>query len=269
MRKIVDCIMFYNELDMLEFRLDYLSEVVDFFVISEANKTHVGKEKPLFLKENLHRFERYLDKMVLVECESLEEYDPSLNAWINESRHRQSISEGIGRIELNPSDVILVSDVDEIPDAITLKEIKESGIKGLHTFVQDFYYYNIGCKISSRWKFPKAADFETYKTFGPQRMRMATFEESCKEIERGGWHFSYFGPPEFIRNKIENFAHQEFNSEEFKDIERIKSRVGKRENIFDDQKFEFIEPSENPYLPAGYQKLLEMAEVWNPNFIIR
>ena len=42
MRKIVDCVMFYNELDMLEFRLEYLSDSVDFFVISEATRTHVG-----------------------------------------------------------------------------------------------------------------------------------------------------------------------------------------------------------------------------------
>ena len=262
MRKIVDCVMFYNELDMLEFRLEYLSDSVDFFVISEATRTHVGKEKPLFLRENLKRFERHLKKMVIVECDDLEEYDPSLNAWINESRHRQSISKGVDRLGLDPSDVILVSDVDEIPDAEILSDIRKSGIDGLHSLVQDMYYYNLGCKIvDTRWNFPKVADFSTYSQIGPQGMRMATFAEGTKSIERGGWHFSYFGSYEFIRNKIENFAHQEFNHEELKNIERIKSRVENRKNLYDEQKFEFIEPSENEYLPEGYQKLLEISGI--------
>lgn len=264
MRKIVDCFTFYNELDMLEFRLDYLSEAVDFFVICEATRTHIGKEKPLFFKENLARFERHIDKIVHVECRDLEEYDPSLNAWINESRQRRYISEGIESLNLQNSDVIIVTDADEIPDIETLLEIKKTGIEGLHTLVQDLYYYNLGCKVG-RWRFPKAADFETYKSIGsPQEMRMATFGDRGKDIERGGWHFSYFGSPEFIRNKIEQFAHQEYNSEDYKDTEKIKSKMESGENLYDGQKFEFIDPSENQYLPIGYKRLINLAQVWDP-----
>ena len=270
MRKIVDCFIFYNEIDMLEFRLDYLKDSVDFFVIAEASKTHVGKEKPLFLKENLSRFERYMDKIILIECDDLSDFIPGSPdvetlPWENEVRHRDSINKGIDILNrlhgLDDSDIILISDLDEIPDTNTLLDIKKVGIEGINSLVQDLYYYNLTCKVD-RWRFSKAIDFLTYKSYGsPHNIRMTTFQEIGKDIEKGGWHFSYFGNPEFIINKIESFSHQSLNNDEFKDIERIKSRVENRENLYDDKKFEFINPSENTYLPEGYQKLIDMTNI--------
>jgi len=268
MNKIVDCFIFYNELDMLEFRLDYLKETVDFFVITEATKTFVGKEKPLFLKENLSRFEKYMDKIILIECDDLSDFIPESPdveslPWENEVRHRDSINKGIDILNrlhgLNDSDIILISDLDEIPDTNTLSHIKKVGIEGINSLVQDLYYYNLSCKVD-RWRFSKAIDFLTYKSYGsPHTIRMTTFQNIGEDIEKGGWHFSYFGTPEFIINKIESFSHQSLNNDEFKDIERIKARIENRENLYDDKKFEFIDPSENTYLPEGYQKLIDMA----------
>ena len=47
--KIIDCFIFYNELDLLEYRLNILNDVVDYFVIVESTHTFVGKEKVLLL----------------------------------------------------------------------------------------------------------------------------------------------------------------------------------------------------------------------------
>ena len=49
---IVDCFMFYNEIDMLLYRINTLKDVVDYFVIVESKYTHSGKEKALFYDNN-------------------------------------------------------------------------------------------------------------------------------------------------------------------------------------------------------------------------
>ena len=51
-----DCFSFFNELDLLEIRLNVLKDAVDKFVLVEAGETHSGKPKPLYFKENEARF---------------------------------------------------------------------------------------------------------------------------------------------------------------------------------------------------------------------
>ena len=62
--KIYDCFNFFNELDILELRLNILYEHVDYFVIVEADKTHSGENKPFYLKENMERFKKFSDKII-------------------------------------------------------------------------------------------------------------------------------------------------------------------------------------------------------------
>jgi hypothetical protein len=255
--KVADCFIFYNELDMLEFRLEYLKDVVDYFVIVEATKTFVGKEKTLYFRDNKSRFVKYLHRIIHVVVSDLHDFsEESPVGWANEEMHRNSISKGISKISLDPSDIVLISDVDEIPDSDTILNIKKIGISGIHSLVQDLYYYNLGFKIS-KWNFAKALDFDTYKQWGarPHSIRIAHFDGIGIEIEKGGWHFSYFGTANFIKNKIESFSHQEYNREDIKDS--IIYKIENGENLFDDRKFEFLEPSENPYLPDGYEKIID------------
>ena len=62
--KIIDAFTFYNELDMLLYRLSVLDHVVDHFIIVEATKTHAGKDKPLFFEDNKQMFSRFLHKIL-------------------------------------------------------------------------------------------------------------------------------------------------------------------------------------------------------------
>ena len=56
MRKIYDCFNFFNELDLLEIRLNTLYDIVDYFVIIESNLTHSGEVKPFYYEDNKSRF---------------------------------------------------------------------------------------------------------------------------------------------------------------------------------------------------------------------
>jgi beta-1,4-mannosyl-glycoprotein beta-1,4-N-acetylglucosaminyltransferase len=62
--KIIDCFTFYNELKLLEYRLNILYNIVDYFIIVEANQTHQGKSKKLYYNENKNRFEKFQDKII-------------------------------------------------------------------------------------------------------------------------------------------------------------------------------------------------------------
>lgn len=253
--KIIDCFIFYNELDMLEFRLEELNDFVDRFVIVESTKTFVGKEKPLFFQDNIQRFEKYIDKITHI----IENDMSNKNPWVNETTQRNAINKGVKSLNLKDNDIILISDVDEIPDTKTLSDFKKNGVNQLFTLRQEMYYYNLTCKFNGVWHFPKAINYLTYKMYenSPQTIRMT----SGQIIYNGGWHFSYFGDANFIKNKINNFSHQEYNSDEFTNQEHIETVIKSGKDLFKREKdnitYTIIQPEENPYLPKNYKKLLK------------
>lgn len=253
-RKIIDCFIFYNELEMLEFRMEELNDVVDRFVIVESTKTFMRKEKELIFQKNLERYSKFLDKITHVIVDDLDDIDP----WKNEHKQRNAIHKGISDLNLNPEDIIIVTDVDEIPDVTTIKEIKNNGLSNsVHILGQDMYYYNIKCKYNGRWHFPKICNFLTYsKINSPQTIRFA----HGPVIEKGGWHFSYFGDTEFIKNKIKNFSHQEYNNDEFVNDEHIESVINSGKDLFKRENqnitYTIIEPEDNTYLPKNYKMLI-------------
>jgi beta-1,4-mannosyl-glycoprotein beta-1,4-N-acetylglucosaminyltransferase len=253
--KIIDCFIFYNELDMLEFRLEELNDVVDRFVIVESTKTFVGKEKPLFFNENLQRFEKYLPKITHIIEQNLTDKNP----WVNETTQRNAIDKGIKSLNLNDNDIIMITDVDEIPDTETLEKLKEKGsLQKLMTLRQEMYYYNLNCKFNGVWHFPKILNYNTYKFLeSPQQIRMSPGEI----IFNGGWHFSYFGDSKFIKNKIQNFSHQEYNNDEFVNDEHIENVIKEGKDLFKRENqnitYTMVYPEENSYLPKNYKKLLK------------
>ncbi|MFC2147146.1 hypothetical protein ACFLR9_01150 [Bacteroidota bacterium] len=129
-KMIVDCFTFFNELDLLEIRLKYLYDSVDYFIIVEADKTHNGEDKNYFLKDNMDRYKSFQDKMIYVPIK-IEDYDKEeyvageTDAWKREIYQRNSIEIGLRELNLKPNDLILISDLDEIPNKLILKNLKK------------------------------------------------------------------------------------------------------------------------------------------------
>jgi len=73
---IYECIIFFNELDLLEIRLNELKDVVDKFVIVEASFTFSSKPKPFYFEENKDRYSKFLDKIIYVKVEELPYFAP-------------------------------------------------------------------------------------------------------------------------------------------------------------------------------------------------
>src|SRR3954464_1583382 len=91
---IYDCFTFFNELDLLEIRLNELDPVVDKFVLVEATKTHQGKDKPLYFLENKARYEKFLAKIIHVVVNEYPDYEGK-SAWLLEHHQRNMIIEGL------------------------------------------------------------------------------------------------------------------------------------------------------------------------------
>ena len=167
-RKIIDGFIFYNELDLLQYRLHSLYDVVDFFIICEATHTFAGHPKSLYYKDNKHLFEKYQDKIIHLVIDDLPFLHPvnieKNEQWENEKIQRNSISRGFANLTLNDDDYILVSDVDEIPSKSVLEACKMSVLPiEMASFQLDFYYYNLNSFMNSNWNYSKILTWKKYK----------------------------------------------------------------------------------------------------------
>jgi len=261
--KIIDGFTFYNELDMLLYRLSVLDDVVDYFIIVEATKTHAGKDKILYYEENKHLYEKFAHKIIHIIDEELIVPDTTKDEqWNNEIHQRNEIKKGLEIIDLilTNDDLLIISDLDEIPDTTMLKDIKQNNKKIEYSALEmDFYYYNLNCKIMENWYHGKVVRYGIFKANLDITCNKIRMGRPFSLIERGGWHLSYFGDGEFIKNKLENFAHQEFNKEEYTNIDTINKCIENYYNIFEGKpcnRYVKIPIAENKFLPPLYDTLL-------------
>ena len=257
MPKIIDCFIFYNELDLLKYRLNVL-KVVDTFIIVESTHTFSGKEKPLYYKENEHMFAEFSHKIIHIVVDMPYKFPVNIAAreqWKNEHHQRNSITLGLEKLTLAGDDIILITDVDEIPDPTTLTMLKGSNFE-MCILCMDFYYYNLNTRFDTKWYHAKILKYSKF-------LSMKTTCDAIRHarstiVQRGGWHLSYFGDAEFIKNKITNFSHQEFNNDKFTDPVKIEKRIKNFGDLFDrpESHLRKVAINENNYLPPLYKEFL-------------
>ena len=223
---VYDCFMFYNELDLLELRLGELDGVVDRFVLVEATRTHRGNLKPLFYADNRERYRQFSDKIIHVVVDGLLEDTSAAGAtWQNECLHRNGISRGLGGAK--DDDLIVVSDVDEIPRPSMLAEKRE----GLFDMRLSYYYYNLVWP-NSHWSGSIVSRLGMVKLNSPQGMRdMARFS-NMPFLPQQGWHFSYLGNEEDIVVKLKSFCHAEMDVPKFTSAGMISRAIKDRRLFF-------------------------------------
>ena len=265
--KIIDCFIFYNELELLTYRINILNDVVDYFVIVESTHTFIGKEKKLYFDENKNLFEKFKKKIIHIIVDDFPYKYPNINfnkkeQWQNEYFQRNAISRGIDRINhinnLNDNDLIIISDTDEIPDPRTLSNIKNGNINvDIGSFEMDLYYYNLNTKFDNKWYACKIISYKKYKEPNITCQEIRKNNRGIKHIPNGGWHLSYFGDANFIKNKINNFSHQELNNDNYTNLSKIEKRVRESVYLFDQEAgIKKIELKDNKYLPVEYDKYL-------------
>ena len=262
MIKIIDCFIFYNEFDLLTYRLNLLNDVVDYFVLVESRHTFVGKEKSLFYNENKQLFERFNHKIIHVIIDDFPHKYPNINIeageqWTNERFQRNCISRGIDKLRLQPTDIIIITDVDEILNPSILENIKTNILPvSVNILEMDFYYYNLNTRMNNKWHHAKILTFQKYTELNLtcDNIRMCNYPI----IVGAGWHLSYFGNEKFIKNKLENFSHQEYNKTEFTNEKQIEERIKNKSDLFGRNGINMtnIPIRENTNLPSLYDKYL-------------
>lgn len=254
---VIDCFTFYNELEILELRLSELYDVVDKFILVEAEKTHKGEDKGFIFEENKERFEKWMNKIIHVKVY----YPSNINdAWGREKFQRNSFMPTLYSLGLSDKDVIFITDVDEILDYDRVKYIKESyDLDGIYKMEMVTYFGSIyNLETSVKWYHPKVMNWSFLKSSTPDECRL---NFNCQWWELGGWHLTYFGGPDRIANKLEHFAHQEYNKESFKNIDYIDEAIVNGKDLFGEwRRIKKINPEDNNYLPKNWRILLPLEE---------
>ena len=255
--KIYDCFQFFNELDLLEIRLELLYDHVDYFVISESNKTHSNNDKPLNLHDNKDRLSKYMDKIIYV-TEDMPvdifkpiakdgvsnyniEYNKIMSIFSVESENglkshptfardyiqREFIK--LGLVECDPDDIILISDLDEIPHPDIVNSIRVNNLIN-HVVMMDCHNFYINNLCHTNWYGTTSFKYSDLKDVSLTHFRTACKGDGFVKIFNGGWHLSFVGGVDRIKEKIKAYSHQEFNNNRI--LSSIESKINNNSDLF-------------------------------------
>jgi len=236
---IYDCFQFFNEENVLDLRLNILNNFVDFFVVVESTCDHQGNLKKLnFDISKYKKFEKKIIYTVVDDTlESIKKKHIGQNSLVERNK-RNSIMKGLKKCQDN--DLVMISDVDEIPDLNKLNLFNKNSYA---VFLQKKYDYKLNLlnETEGDWFGTKMCLKKYLKS--PQWLRDLKFKKypfwrvdkvrNIQIIKDGGWHFSYLQSPEEILKKISSFSHGERNVPEFANKKNIQDKIKLRKNIFD------------------------------------
>ncbi len=255
--KIFDCFMYFDEEIVLDLRLNVLNNYVDYFVIVESSYTHKGDKRDL--KFNHRKFEKFKDKIIYLiydeipegieevkneDDEGLKSGKYILNAALRENSQRNFISKGIEKAA--NEDIILISDVDEIPnlELVNFAKIKEKII----LFKQYMFYYKFNLKLPNLlWTGTKACrkkhlinpqwlrnvKDKKYPFFRVDTFFSKTKYNNIKFIHDGGWHFSNIKSAKEIEHKLKSYLHHREFDENPMSAEEIGNIIDNKQAIYD------------------------------------
>lgn len=205
-----------TELLLLECRLTELAEAVDNFIIVEADVDHQGHPKALNYMENRERFAAWQDKIVYIVASGLPTVEEDPGVWAREHAQREFIAKGLAELGAGPDDIVLQSDADEIPTAVTARNVRPNG-SNFVSFHQRGHFWAIDWSYPLGWNGTVAARVETALEVGFGQMRDR--RNFAMRLPNAGWHLSWLGGPEAWDYKQSTFCHPEV-------IDRIRGENG-------------------------------------------
>jgi beta-1,4-mannosyl-glycoprotein beta-1,4-N-acetylglucosaminyltransferase len=270
--KIYDGFLFFNELDLLEIRLNVLDKVVDKFILVEASVTHQGENKPFIFEENKERFSSFLDKIIHIKIDNIpstfsiipsiipttfkeqcfyniykdiaqtrlfNRFDPNEMGFGRDFFQKECVK--LGMEEANDDDILISSDLDEIPNPEIIARLGEFFEEDdLYTFNQTHYCYYLNMlhyshidntrhnrEINTNWKGSRMGQWKTLKNYSLNELRA----QDNNDILGGGWHFSWMGGIDRVKTKLQSYSHQENNKSNI--IESVDNMLSVEDVIYD------------------------------------
>jgi beta-1,4-mannosyl-glycoprotein beta-1,4-N-acetylglucosaminyltransferase len=245
MAKVFDVFTFFNEVELLQLRLEMLNDHVDCFVIVECVETFSGNPKPLYFEQNKHLFEKYLHKIyhhvTLNPPKSFEDLQERIVQnnyshediekqiclqalttsnvpkgelhWLKEFYQKEYIRSAIEKSGAQDEDLCFVGDLDEIWNTeLDYRIIDDYSIYKLKQLVYVGYLNN---RSNEDWAGTLLTRYRNIKGSCLNHLRTPS-KTSYTYIDNAGWHFSFMGGEERVKLKIESYGHQEFNNDQVK-----------------------------------------------------
>ena len=284
--KIYDCFMFFDEEMLLDLRLNMMNKYVDKFVITEATYMHNGKSKKLIF--DINKYPKFKDKIIYIvvnknppDIEKISDNDNEemINSKMHSNAYKRHIYQleqtrlGIKKAESN--DIIIVSDLDEIPnlEVVDFKKIKEK----LIFFKQKMFYYKLNLYYKMPWygsrackkKYFKSAKWLQWiknKKYPLWRVDIFFSHKKYNDIyfvPNGGWHFTNIKSPQDIEKKLKSFVH-------YKDFESSGLSLDDLKNLINEKKVMYnhkIDKKENKW--SGGEKLQTLSLNEMPSYIVQ
>jgi beta-1,4-mannosyl-glycoprotein beta-1,4-N-acetylglucosaminyltransferase len=248
-RKIIDSFLFFNEIEMLKARLEYLGPHIDYFVISEANTRFDASKKDFILNKELIKNLPFAEK-IIYHRENINFFHPkwlwkkikyctrkSKFLWQIQNAQRNAILIPLWKFQ--PTDIVIFGDLDEIPHVLAIQEVKNHFTEKqlppdwALSCDQKFFYYHINhCSPDEKWYGSIFTQLSFMRKEEPHRIRGS--RNRLPHIDNGGWHFSYFLSPEKIKEKISAIADVE-NISSFKNIssDEIKRKIKNGQDLYE------------------------------------
>ncbi len=209
MKKTYDCFLYNNEIELLEIRLQLLSDVVEKFIIVWASETFTGRKKDQAFPWDNKIVSNFKDKIELIIIEKLK----GKNAWEKEWYSRNRLVEGLN--DLAYDDLVMISDIDEIPRPSILNGIRTNNeMNDIKVLGLDYYNFKFNYKLVHGtqviWAGPVICYFKDFIT--PQKLRDQRWHALYNPqqlIEDAGWHFSFLTASDNVTDKLASFSHQE------------------------------------------------------------
>jgi beta-1,4-mannosyl-glycoprotein beta-1,4-N-acetylglucosaminyltransferase len=256
--------------------MNILADYVDYFVITESYRTFTGAQKAYNLADNFDRFKDFHDKIIYIQLNDDDKVkEGNVNPWHLEANQRNQLIQGLK--DAKTSDTIIISDLDEIPNPEIIRDFDPSKSFGVCVHRHFIYFLNniqvlpkrkqesalkqFWYQIKGFTPYPNTVEpfwlgsclfkKDLLKKYSLQEIRDISRAKRIKGsyLMNGGWHFTFMGDVQFIKQKLMAFSHQEFNTSEINNEANITQKVTQGLSLFDDAKFELLPLSSNR-LPA-------------------
>jgi beta-1,4-mannosyl-glycoprotein beta-1,4-N-acetylglucosaminyltransferase len=281
--KIYDIFNFFNEIELLEVRLNILNKHVDYFVIVESTLTHSGLPKELYFNKNKRLFSKFKNKIIHLIIEvpirdfddakqrlanaKTPQFEKDILSYALSSKNVPSDAPHFLRdfyekeyvkkalLNLNDNDICFISDLDEIWNPETVIDFRVDTVFKLK---QDVYTYYLNNRSSELWAGTIVTKYKNIKDSCLNHLRSKNLTKH-RYIANGGWHFTFQGGADRVKQKLASYSHQEFNNSSIKS--QVKDRIGENKDILNRNFKYWIDSSNLPdYLiknQARYKKFFK------------
>ena len=284
--KVFDSFIFFNELDLLEMRLNILNDVVDHFVLTESPFTVSGNEKPLYYQENKDRFGKFNDKIVHHITEEIpndfnhllektkfhvayKDNDPygtpMINLPVRFQRalfNRNNSAFGIEKAGATDEDLVITSDADEIINPLLLQDLEWFNPSNHYVAECRAFYYKLNILYQEDWMGSRLCTWKHLRNTTIDQHRQN--HQNAHKIQDAGWHFSFFGNAEDFKLKLASYEHTENNTDQVtstasEKIEQGLDPLGRTNKLVTVP----LDDSYPDYITTNQEKYAEFISTWN------